>query len=100
MVLAEVQRRTDAAYAGPMVTLDVGLGEVTATAMHPFWVVRGEDLENRPKPGHSEISEWHPCLIKVSVASMPNKDVRNHFSHRSAPKTVPDTFIGHGCPLL
>jgi hypothetical protein len=55
--LAEVERRNDAAYAGPMVTLDVGLGEVTATAMHPFWIVRGEDLENRPKPGHSEIGE-------------------------------------------
>jgi RHS repeat-associated protein len=55
--LCPVEDRHDASYAGPLVTLDVGVGEVTATAFHPFWVSRGEELEARPKPGHVEIGE-------------------------------------------
>lgn len=38
-------------------TLDVGVGEVRATAYHPFWVVEGEDLENRPALRHVDVSE-------------------------------------------
>jgi hypothetical protein len=48
--LCVVQCRHDADYDGPLVTLHVGVGEVTATAYHPFWVVQGDDLENRPTP--------------------------------------------------
>ena len=38
-------------------TLDVGLGTVTATAYHPFWVVRGDDLEGRPPAGDVALTE-------------------------------------------
>jgi hypothetical protein len=55
--LCEVEFRHDANYHGALVTLDVGVGEVTATAYHPFWVVEGEDLENRSAPRLVEISE-------------------------------------------
>ena len=56
--LCVVEERIDAEYDGPLVTLHVGIGEVTSTAYHPFWVVRGEDLvEGRPKPGHVETHE-------------------------------------------
>ncbi len=55
--LCEVECRHDANYDGPLVTLDVGVGEVTATAYHPFWVVEGQDLESRPALRHVEVSE-------------------------------------------
>src|SRR5260370_2614370 len=40
-----------------MVTVDVGAGEVTATAFHPFWVLEGEDLDVRPALRHVDINE-------------------------------------------
>src|SRR5262249_23658360 len=55
--LCEIECRHDADYDGPLVTLDVGAGEVTATAYHPFWVVEGEGLESRPGLRHVEVSE-------------------------------------------
>ncbi|MFQ3594036.1 MAG: RHS repeat-associated core domain-containing protein, partial [Gemmataceae bacterium] len=55
--LCVVECRHDAEYDGPLVTLDVGVGEVTATAYHPFWVVEGQDLESRPALRHVDVSE-------------------------------------------
>jgi RHS repeat-associated protein len=55
--LAEVECRHDSKYEGLLVTLDVGVGEVTATAWHPFWVIEGEDLESRPPLRHVDVNE-------------------------------------------
>ena len=55
--LCVVECRHDADYEGPLVTLDVGVGEVTATAYHPFWVVEGQDLESRPALRHVDVNE-------------------------------------------
>ncbi|MFO0881259.1 MAG: Hint domain-containing protein [Gemmataceae bacterium] len=38
------------AHDGPMVTVETGDETIEATGGHPFWVVRGESLENRPLP--------------------------------------------------
>lgn len=40
-----------------MVTLDLGVDEVRATAYHPFWVVEGQNLESRPALRHVDVSE-------------------------------------------
>jgi hypothetical protein len=50
--LCEVECRHDANYDGPLVTLYADGGKVTATAYHPFWVIHGDDLANRPTPRH------------------------------------------------
>jgi hypothetical protein len=50
--LCLVECRHDANYHGPLVTLDLGGGELTATAYHPFWVIQGDGLANRPTPRH------------------------------------------------
>jgi hypothetical protein len=55
--LCVIECRHDANYDGPLVTLDVGVGEVRATAYHPFWVVEGQDLENRPALRHVDVNE-------------------------------------------
>jgi hypothetical protein len=55
--LCEVEWRHDSDYFGPIVTLDAAVGEVTATAWHPFWVVEGEDLESRPACRHLDSNE-------------------------------------------
>ena len=55
--LCEVECRHDASYDGGLVTVDVGVGEVTATAYHPFWVVDGQDLETCPALRHVDVSE-------------------------------------------
>ena len=55
--LAEVECRHDSKYTGPLVTLDLGVAEITATAYHPFWVISGADLEARPTPRRLEATE-------------------------------------------
>jgi hypothetical protein len=40
-----------------MVTLDIGVGEVRATAFHPFWVIEGQNLENRLALRHVDVFE-------------------------------------------
>jgi hypothetical protein len=35
-----------------LVTIELDSGEVTATAYHPFWVIQGLDLDNRPPVSH------------------------------------------------
>ena len=55
--LCEVECRHDSQYNGPLVTLDLGIDEVTATAFHPFWVVEGEDLEARPELRNVAVSD-------------------------------------------
>jgi hypothetical protein len=46
--LATVEHRYDSEYNGPVVTIVVGDSRITCTARHPFWVIQGNDLENRP----------------------------------------------------
>lgn len=48
--LCRVECRHDANYDGPLVTLYADVGQVTATAFHPFWVIQGDDLVSRPTP--------------------------------------------------
>jgi hypothetical protein len=55
--LGVVECRHDSQYDGPLMTLDVGVGEVTTTAYHPFWVIEGQDLERRPALRHVDVSE-------------------------------------------
>jgi hypothetical protein len=55
--LCEVDCRHDSNYNGQLVTLDVGVDEVTATSYHPFWVIEGEDLEGRPALRHVGIKD-------------------------------------------
>ncbi len=54
---AAVDCRHDSKYDGDIVTVDIGLGEVTATAYHPFWVIEGKDLENRAALRHVDKNE-------------------------------------------
>ncbi|MEM6469657.1 MAG: DUF6531 domain-containing protein [Planctomycetota bacterium] len=49
-VLRPVTETHVSEYEGALVTIKTDQGEVTATAYHPFWVVEGHDLENRPRP--------------------------------------------------
>src|SRR5262249_46548041 len=49
--------RHDSVYNGPMVTIDLGDGEIAATAYHPFWVIRGENLADRSPPEHIDANE-------------------------------------------
>ncbi|HVS36831.1 MAG TPA: RHS repeat-associated core domain-containing protein [Gemmataceae bacterium] len=37
---------------GLLITLDLGVEEVTATDDHPFWVITGQGLRERPTPRH------------------------------------------------
>ena len=50
-----VAERHDNVFRGARVTLETESGEVTATSWHPFWVVEGHELDNRPLP--KELSE-------------------------------------------
>ena len=46
-----VLERIDNQYDGPLIEIDLGDEQpVRATIHHPFWVVRGEDLTERPLP--------------------------------------------------
>jgi hypothetical protein len=49
--LCVVERWHDNEYLGQLVTLDVGVGEVTATAHHSVWVVSGDSACKDPKTG-------------------------------------------------
>ena len=50
--LCRVECRHDANYDGPLVTLHADVGQVTAMAYHPFWVIQGDDLVSRATPRH------------------------------------------------
>src|SRR6202043_2294503 len=54
-----------------MVTLDLGTGEVTATAHHPFWVIEGQDLDRRPGMLEVDVSE-------DQGGSLPGRWVNSH----------------------
>jgi hypothetical protein len=57
-VLRPVEARHDAVYEGAVVTLELeGGGSAEATAYHPFWVVRGMRLSERPVPGKLSAGE-------------------------------------------
>jgi len=72
--LCVVECRQDANYDGSMVTLDVGISEVTATAYHPFWVMEGRDLEIRPALRHVDVNEDRH-------ESLPGRWVNSHDVH-------------------
>jgi Protein of unknown function (DUF1557). len=44
-------------YDGIIVTITVGGEDIESTAGHPFWVVRGRDLESRPETPETPVYE-------------------------------------------
>src|SRR5579884_2276357 len=69
--LCVVECRHDNSYVGPLVTLHTDVGKVTATAYHPFWVIQGDDLVNRPVPRHLAPTE-------DQGGSLPGRWVNSH----------------------
>ncbi|MCC6126745.1 MAG: hypothetical protein IT426_17420 [Pirellulales bacterium] len=66
-VLAEVLKRHDNFYSGAMITVHVEDSAIEATVNHPFWVVRGGELDKRRVPdelspdedqGHALEGRW------------------------------------------
>jgi hypothetical protein len=55
----EAHRR---AYAGPFVAIALGLDTIESTSNHPYWVVRGEGLAERPWPGDVPLSAVIPSI--------------------------------------
>jgi hypothetical protein len=49
-VAAEVLKRHDNIYTGAMVTVFAGQSKIEATGNHPFWVVKGHELDQRRTP--------------------------------------------------
>ncbi|MGN6546118.1 MAG: Hint domain-containing protein, partial [Aureliella sp.] len=63
----EVKANTRNQYSGDIVSVTIGSDTIEATAEHPFWVVTGEGLSNRPTPkslandedqGHALMGRW------------------------------------------
>ena len=50
--LAEVDRTFVHAYEGDVIAIAVGEGTIESTGNHPFWVVTGENLADRPAAQH------------------------------------------------
>ena len=46
--LSKVERRLDLHHVGQMTTIEMNGETVTATGNHPFWVIAGENLTDRP----------------------------------------------------
>jgi hypothetical protein len=57
-------------YVGEMVTITIPGDRIKCTSGHPFWVVEGQDLADRPRPEH--ISDPPPN------ASIPGRWVDSH----------------------
>jgi len=53
--LAEVVEVFSRDYEGDIVTVEVEGESIEATGSHPFWVIDGDDLDQRPAVGHCEI---------------------------------------------
>lgn len=49
-VHATVTDRSEHNYKGPVVTVEVGGSKIETTIYHPFWVVEGQNLDERPVP--------------------------------------------------
>ena len=62
--LCEVEARQDSIYEGSFVKLVVDGGAIEATAYHPFWVVEGYDLEDRPIPRQLDKAEDRGGALK------------------------------------
>ena len=56
-VYSEVVRPMERSYSGEIAYVQVGDEEIASTANHPFWVVDGEDLEERAVPEDSGLDE-------------------------------------------
>lgn len=48
--LRTVTDRIDSTYEGSIVTVEAGKSKIEATIHHPFWVVKGHELDNRTTP--------------------------------------------------
>ncbi|HEY1603621.1 MAG TPA: polymorphic toxin-type HINT domain-containing protein, partial [Pirellulales bacterium] len=59
-------------HNGDLVTVTVNGEEITATDLHPFWVIEGEALESRPRPDHIEEA---PANAKVPGRWVDAKDL-------------------------
>jgi hypothetical protein len=58
-------------YLGAMIEITTEQGTVEATAYHPFWVLEGHDLVNRPRP--RELAEYEDEGL-----SLPGRWVNSH----------------------
>ncbi len=61
--LAAVTERFHHLHVGPLVTVRVGSEDVVATPGHPFWVVRGEGLDERPASVEGEETDGGACSV-------------------------------------
>lgn len=50
-ILTKILKRQSYQYDGDMITIQMGPVSIQATGNHPFYVLRGERLDLRPKPG-------------------------------------------------
>ncbi len=55
--LSEVIRELEHSYDGPLYRISFGAESVEATSTHPFWVIAGENLADRPAPSHVPTEE-------------------------------------------
>jgi len=56
IVLAEVSKTHSNSYSGIWVTLELSSGDtIEVTGNHPFWVLSGDNLENREPPVHDGV---------------------------------------------
>ncbi len=56
-VARQVQACHHSRYLGAVIEITTEHGSVEATAYHPFWVLDGHDLENRPRPRELGVNE-------------------------------------------
>lgn len=49
-------------YIGDMVTITIDGDRIKSTSGHPFWVVEGEDLQDRPRPEHISEPPPNSCI--------------------------------------
>jgi hypothetical protein len=55
--LCRVERRIDSLYSGGLIRVELADSVIETTDSHPFWVVEGENLQQRSVPSHVEKGE-------------------------------------------
>jgi hypothetical protein len=61
--LCRVRRQLGHEYTGQIITVTIGKDRIQATELHPFWVVSGESLANRPLADHIHDYEMVPVQM-------------------------------------
>ncbi len=70
-MLRPVTERMDNNYTGPVLTIEAGNSKIEATIHHPFWVIKGHELNLRPSPRNFSPDE-------DQGRSLPGKWVNSH----------------------